>query len=168
MTRLCLLFILISLTACTAPPPSKDENEIRRPPRDQRTLDALVVDTDGKATWLVDLLLRGASPFYEDDDWYFFEMTTDKGETVTKRFRDLRRVYVGPIVEKTIRITLLPREGAEIVGFVPRRSYLEGRTEFGPMSIKLRDVRQISFGGDRAKSKVEKDNPRPKGQLDGS
>lgn len=165
--RLFLTSVLISLTvclsACTAPPPPLEEREIGRPTRDSRTLDALVVDSEGKATWLVDLLIRGSAPVSEPDDWDFFEIEVEgKEDPVVWRFRDLRRVYVGSISGTRLSVTLVPREGDEVSGTVPRRSYLEGLTEFGPMTIKLREVRQISFGGDRKKTDIEKETKRDK------
>ncbi|MDF1665902.1 MAG: hypothetical protein P1V97_29365, partial [Planctomycetota bacterium] len=156
----CLVFcaLISALTACTAPPPPLKEREIGRPVRDSRTLDALVVDSEGNATWLVDLLIRGSAPISEPDDWDFFEIEVEnKEDPVVWRFRDLRRVYVGAINGTRLSVTLVPREGTKVTGTVPRRSYLEGLTEFGPMSIKLREVRQISFGGDRKKTDIEKE-----------
>jgi hypothetical protein len=162
LNRLFALVLVTLLCCCSAPPPPVDDQQLGRPPRDSRTLDALVIDIEGKATWLVDLILRGSSPFYEDDDWYFFEVEVRDKKPVVKRFRDLLRVYIGPVRGKKIRVTLIPRQGEKIVGMVSRRSYLEGRTEFGNMTIKLRDVQQISFGGDRERSVTEKNNPRAK------
>lgn len=156
----CLVaYALVSaLTACTAPPPPLEEREIGRPVRDSRTLDALVVDSEGNATWLVDLLIRGSAPVSEPDDWDFFEIEVEeKEDPLVWRFRDLRRVYIGEITGTRLAVTLVPREGEKVTGTVPRRAYLEGVTEFGPMTIKLREVRQISFGGDRKKTEIEKE-----------
>lgn len=150
LPNIVLVAVIVALTACSAPPPARTEVEKRRPPRDEKTLDALVVDRAENATWLIDLRIRGAAAVFEDDDWDFIELDVPGfPDPQVYTFRAIRSIEVGAIAGDRLNITVIPREGQPLTGTLRRRARLEGSTDFGPMSISLREISLISFGGQR-------------------
>lgn len=145
---LSLLTALFAGLGCTAPPPLKTEDEVRRPLDDERSYDALIIDYRGRSTWVDDLRFRGASEVFSDDSWRFVEFKDKNDKVQSLSFKKLQRfVMLGWSSDgKKLKLEAVLRTGERYQGFVTRRAYLEGQSEFGAATIKLKYVRQVSFG----------------------
>ena len=141
-----VLLLLTSLAGCTAPPPERSDEEARRPRGQAAPRAALIVDTTGHRTVLTDVVLRGAAPATEDDEWRFVELESTNGEQpVAVAFGDILRIKRGEVGARRLALRLLLRDGQRLDGTVRRQSRLEGQTPWGEAEVPLQQVTSVRF-----------------------